>query len=44
LTFAPAADVLPVFSSDGKKILWTSTRGKGHGGQLYIADFVPPKE
>ncbi len=44
LTYAPAADVLPVFSSDGKKIMWTSTRGKGPGGQLYIADFVPPKE
>jgi Tol biopolymer transport system component len=44
LTFAPAADVLPVFSRDGKRIMWTSTRGSGRGGQLYIADFVPPKE
>jgi len=44
LTYAPAADVLPVFSSDGKRIMWTSTRGKGPGGQLYIADFVRPKE
>jgi Tol biopolymer transport system component len=44
LTYAPAADVLPVFSSDGKKIMWTSTRGKGLGGQLFTADFVPPKE
>ncbi len=26
LTYAPGADVLPVFSKDGKKILWTSTR------------------
>jgi hypothetical protein len=45
LTYAPGADVLPVFSPDGKKIMWTSTRdGKRPGGQLYIADFVPPKD
>jgi Tol biopolymer transport system component len=45
LTYAPGADVLPVFSPDGKKIMWTSTReGKRPGGQLYIADFVVPKE
>jgi Tol biopolymer transport system component len=44
LTYSPAADVLPVFTSDGKKIMWTSTRGSGRGGQLFIADFVPPAE
>ena len=44
LTHAPGADVLPVFTRDGKKILWTSTRaGEGLGGQLFIADFVQPK-
>jgi TolB protein len=43
LTYAPGADVLPVFSPDGKKLMWTSTRdGKQPGSQLYIADFVPP--
>ena len=26
LTHAPGADVLPVFSPDGKKLMWTSTR------------------
>jgi Tol biopolymer transport system component len=44
LTFAPGADVLPVFSPDGSKIMWTSTRDGHRPAQLYIADFVPPKE
>lgn len=42
LTFAPGADVLPVFSPDGKKLMWTSTRTGRQPAQLYIADFVPP--
>ena len=29
ITFAAGADVLPVFSPDGKQLMWTSTR---HGG------------
>ena len=45
ITYAPGADVLPVFSPDGKKLMWTSTRdGKQPGAQLYIADFVVPTE
>jgi TolB protein len=44
LTFAPGADVLPVFSPDGKKLMWTSTRDGRQPAQLYIADFTPPKE
>jgi Tol biopolymer transport system component len=44
LTFAPGADVLPVFSPDGKKLMWTSTRDGRQPAQLYIADFVPPPE
>jgi Tol biopolymer transport system component len=44
LTYAPGADVLPVFSPDGKKLMWTSTRDGGQPSQLYIADFTPPKE
>ena len=31
--------VLPVFSSDGKKLLWISTRATPREGQLFIADF-----
>lgn len=45
LTAAPGADVLPVFSPDGKKLMWSSTRdGKQPGAQIYIADFTPPTE
>ncbi len=43
LTRSPAADVLPVFSPDGKKLIWTSTRADGRS-QLFIADFVLPTE
>ena len=44
ITYAPGADVLPVFSPDGKKLMWTSTRDGHQPAQLFIADFVPPKE
>jgi Tol biopolymer transport system component len=44
LTFAPAADLLPVFSPDGKKLMWTSTRTGDHSSQLFIADFTPHKD
>lgn len=41
LTFFPGADVLPVFSPDGRQVLWTSTRGGGDS-QLWLADFTRP--
>ena len=44
ITFAPGADVLPVFSPDGDRVMWTSTRDGRQPAQLYIADFTPPKE
>ena len=37
------ADVLPVFSPDGKKLMWTSTRTDDHSSQLFIADFKLPE-
>jgi Tol biopolymer transport system component len=43
LTYAPGADVLPVFSPDGKRLMWTSTRDGRRPAQLYVADFVPPQ-
>jgi Tol biopolymer transport system component len=43
LTFAPGQDVLPVFSPDGKKLMWTSSRDGRSPTQLWIADFTPPK-
>ncbi len=44
LTHAPGADVLPVFSPDGRYLMWTSTRDGRQPAQLYIAEFVPPKD
>jgi Tol biopolymer transport system component len=43
ITFAPGADVLPVFSPDGSRLMWTSTRDGQQPAQLYIADFIPPR-
>jgi TolB protein len=44
LTYAPGADVLPVFSPDGKRLMWTSTRDGRQPSQLWMADFVPPED
>lgn len=43
VTDFPGADVLPVFSPDGKKLMWTSTRTDDHSSQLFIADFKLPE-
>jgi TolB protein len=40
LTFASGADVLPVFSPNYDKVMWTSNRGGT--SQLYLADFKRP--
>jgi len=42
LTFAPGQDVLPVFSPDFKKVMWTSNRDGRSPTQLYLADFTVP--
>jgi hypothetical protein len=39
----PAADLLPVFSPDGLKLMWTSNRMEDHTSQLFIADFSLPE-
>jgi len=40
ITWSTAADVLPAFSPDGSKLLWTSKRRFGcKGSQLFLADF-----
>ncbi len=44
LTYAPGQDVLPVFSPDYTKIMWTTSRDGRSPTQLWIADFVTPKE
>ncbi len=44
ITDSPAVDILPVFSPDGKQLMWTSTRTTDHTSQLFIADFKLPAE
>jgi len=41
VTHSPGADLLGVFSPDGKKLSWTSTRhgASGRKGQIYLADW-----
>jgi Tol biopolymer transport system component len=43
ITDHPAADVLPVFSPDGKQLMWTSNRTADHTSQLFLADFKLPE-
>lgn len=43
ITDHPSADVLPVFSPDGSKLMWTSNRTADHSSQLFIADFKLPE-
>jgi len=44
ITDHASADVLPVFSPDGTRLMWTSTRTEDRGSQLFIADFRAPDE
>jgi tricorn protease-like protein len=43
VTDFPGADVLPVFSPDGKQLLWTSTRTEDRSSQLFLGDFQLPE-
>lgn len=43
ITDHPRADVLPVFSPDGKQLMWTSNRTENDTSQLWIADFQLPQ-
>jgi len=40
ITHSEKADVLPVFSPDGTKLMWTSTRTPDGSSQLWIADWL----
>jgi TolB protein len=41
ITFDPVFDAFPVFSPDGKKLIWSSNRNNGgtHDTNLFIADW-----
>jgi len=42
ITFTPGADILPVFSPDGKMLMWSSKRTADNTTQLFIANFKYP--
>jgi Tol biopolymer transport system component len=42
ITHSPGADVLPVFSPDGKYLMWTSKRSPDHTSQVFVARFTMP--
>lgn len=42
ITYTDGADILPVFSNDGKYLMWTSKRTADHTTQIYVARFRPP--
>lgn len=42
VTIADGADVLPIFSPDGKWLTWTAQRGEAETSQLWAARFVMP--
>lgn len=44
ITYSPGADVLPVFSPDGKYLMWTSKRSPDQTSQVFIAKFTMPEE
>jgi Tol biopolymer transport system component len=39
ITDHKSADVLPVFSPDGKQMMWTSNRTADNSSQLWIGDW-----
>ena len=39
VTYKEGADVLPVFSPDGKYLMWTTKRTPDNTTQLFIAKF-----
>lgn len=42
VTFAPGFDGLPVFSNDGKYLMWSSKRTKDNTTQVFVARFQKP--
>jgi TolB protein len=43
ITFSPGADLMPVFSPDGRFIMWTSARSKDGTAEVFAAKFMFPK-
>ena len=44
ITYSQGFDGLPVFSPDGKLMMWSSKRSPDNTTQIFVAKFTPPKE
>lgn len=44
LTYNPTFDGLAVFNNEGNKLMWTSKRGRDGTCQIFLSNFVLPKE
>lgn len=44
VTHADGADVLPVFSHDGKSMMWTGQRGTDASSQIFVAEWTLPAD
>lgn len=44
ITYTDGADILPVFSNDGKYLMWTSKRSADKTTQIFVARFTPPAD
>jgi Tol biopolymer transport system component len=42
ITYSPGADLFPVFSPDGRYVMWTSKRAKDGSTQIFLAKFQFP--
>ena len=42
ITYAPGFDGLPVFSADGKHLMWSGKRTADNTTQVFVARFTPP--
>lgn len=42
ITYTDGADILPVFSNDGKYLMWTSKRAADHTTHIFVAKFRQP--
>ncbi len=43
ITYTPGPDILPVFSPDGKYLMWTCKRSDNQTTQIFAARFHPPE-
>ena len=42
VTYTPGPDILPIFSPNGKWLMWTCKRSGNNTSQVFVAKFTPP--